>query len=210
MMTIFPARIFDPIANLAKQLHPKHWRELYRFFRNHQWERDDAGDLLISHARIHGEYETFAPDGLGSVVTSNLITTEGANHLLSSTIAGGTQYTTWYVAPFSGTDSPLDTWTASTFASVSTELSTSYSESTRVAFNEAAPSSKSTNNTSNPAVFTAATDSVTIWGIGLLSHSTKRSTSGVLLSAAKYGSARTLPTSGDTLGVKYTLTLANS
>jgi len=209
-MMITPARIFDPVANLAKQLHPRHWRELGRFFRNHQWERDDDGDLLISHARIHGEYESFAPDGLGVIVTSNLLSTEGCNHILSATIAGGTQYTTWYVAPFSGTDSPLDTWTAATFASASTELSTTYSESTRVAFQESAPATKSTNNTSNPAVFTAASDSVTIWGIGLLSHSTKRSTSGVLLSAAKYGSARTLPTTGDTLGVKYTLTLANS
>lgn len=210
MMKIFPTRISDPVANLVKQIHPKHWRELSRFFRNHKWERDDNGDLLISHARIHGEYETFAPDGLGVVRTCNLLTTEGINHMLSVAVAGGSQYTTWYIAPFSGTDTPLDTWTASSFATAATELSTAYSEATRVAFNESAPSSKSTNNTANPAVFTAASDSVTIWGVGLLSHSTKRSTSGVLLSAAKYSVARSLPTTGDTLGVKYTLSLGNS
>lgn len=191
-------------------LHPRHWRELGRFWRNHRWERNDDGEILISHARIGGVFECDAADGLGVVQTRNLITTEGCNYLLSAGIANGTQHTTFYVAPFSGNVAVADTLTAANFASTQTELTTQYSESTRVAFVESTPASKSTNNTANPATITAAVDSVTIWGLGLLSLSTKGGTTGVCLAAAKYSTARTLALTGDTLGIKYTLTLANS
>lgn len=209
MTSLQPIRIFDPLRNLVSQLTPKYWRELYRLYRNHQWERDDEGNLLISHAKIGGVYETFAPDGLGCVRTRNLITTEGANHMLSVAVGSGTQYSTWYIAPFSGNISVTDTLTAATFASATTELTTQYSEASRVAFTESVATSKSTNNMSNPATFTAGSDNVNIWGIGLLSTSAKGSTSGVLLSAAKYSTVRNLPLTGDTIAVKYTLSLSN-
>lgn len=187
----------------------RHWRELGRKFRNHQWERNDDGDLLISHAKISGVWESEAPDGMGRVVSHNLITTEGANAMLSVAVGGGTQYATWYIAPFSGNVSVTDAWTAANFAATATELTTQYSEGTRVAFSESVPASKSTNNTANPAVMTAATTNVNVWGLGLLSSSTKGATSGILLSAAKYPTVRTLPAIGDTLGLKYTLSLSN-
>lgn len=192
------------------RLAPKYWRELGRLFRNHQWERTDDGDLLIGRTLIGGVFECDALDGSGVIRTRNLITTEGCNYLLSAGIAGGTQYTTFYVAPFSGNVAVSDALTAANFSTTQTELSTQYSETTRVAFVESTPASKSTNNTASPATITAATDSVSIWGLGLLSTSTKSATTGVLLAAAKYSSARILSTSGDTLGIKYTLTLANS
>lgn len=192
------------------QLAPKYWRELGRLFRNHKWERNDDGEILISRTRIGGVFESVSPDGIGVVRTPNLVTTEGCNYLLSVGIAGGTQYGTFYVAPFSGNVAVTDALTAANFATTQTELSTQYSETTRVAFVESTPASKSTNNTANPATITAATDSVSIWGLGLLSTSTKSATTGVLLAAAKYSAARSLPTAADTLGIKYTLTLANS
>lgn len=198
------------LTSFFSQLKSRDWRNLGRLFRNHRWERDDDGDILIGHARIGGVFECEAPDGLGAIRTRNLLTTEGCNYLLSVGIANGTQYSTFYVAPFSGNVAVADTLTAANFASTQTELTTQYSESTRVAFVESTPASKSTNNTASPATVTAATDSVSIWGLGLLSLSTKGGTTGVLLAAAKYASVRTLPTTGDTLGIKYTLTLANS
>jgi len=198
------------MLSVLNALKPRHWRELYRHFRNFKYEYDDNNDLLISHTRISGVYEIEAPDGLGVTVASNLITTEGANYLLSCGVGGGAQFGTFYVAPFSGNVSIVDTLTAATFASATTELTTQYSEATRVAFVESVPASKSTNNTANPAVFTAATTNVSIWGVGLLSSATKGATAGVLLSAAKYGTVRSLPTAGDQLSAKYTLTLANS
>lgn len=195
---------------IIQALQPRHWRELYRHFRNFNYEVDDENNLLISHAKISGVYEIEAPDGLGVQRVANLLTTEGCNHLLSVGVAGGSQVGTWYIAPFSGNVTVADTWTAATFAATATEITTSYSESTRVAFVESTPASKSTNNSSNPAVFTSNTTNVLIWGIGLLSSSTKGSTSGTLLSAAKYSTVRSLPASGDQLSVAYTLTLANS
>lgn len=203
-------QIFNPAERIVSQLLPKHWKELYRLYRNHKWETDDDGNLLISHAKIGGVYETFAPDGLGCVQTSNLIVTEGANYLLSCGVGSGTQNTKFYIAPFAGNITVADTLTSATFSATTTELTTQYSESTRVEFVESAPASKSTNNIANPAVFTSAVDNVNIWGVGLLSSSTKGATSGVLLSAAKYSTVRNLPTTGDSLAVKYTLTLANS
>lgn len=196
-------------TNLIDKFSTKHLKELSRFFRNHKWEQDEEGSLFIAHAKISGTYETWAPDGLGWVKTPNLLTTEGCNYLLSAGIANGTRYTTFYVAPFSGNVTIADTWTAANFASNGTELTTQYSETTRPEYIESVPSSKSLNNTSNPAVITAAVDSVTVWGAGVLSSSTKGGTSGVLLSVVKYTAARTLPSTSDTLGIKYTLTLAN-
>mgnify|MGYP007071919878 CR=1 FL=1 len=74
MMNILNARTLNPIESLVNTLLPKHWRELYRLYRNHKWDINDEGDLLISHARISGRYETYAPDGLGCLQTSNLLT----------------------------------------------------------------------------------------------------------------------------------------
>lgn len=198
------------LSAFCASLAPRHFRNLGRLFRNHQWEQDDEGDLLIGHARISGKYETTV-NGKDPVVTSNLITTEGANYLIGVGISSGiTRYSTFYIAPFSGNVTVADTWTAANFASTTTELTTQYSESTRVEFVESAPASKSSSNIASPAVLTAATDNVTVYGVGLISTATKGATTGVLLSAAKYGSpGRLLSTTGDTLGVKYTLSLSN-
>ncbi len=182
-------------------------REFRRLFSNHRWDVSDDGDILIGGARIGGVFECEAPDGLGVIRTKNLITTEGGNYLLSAGIAGGTQYATFYVAPFSGAASVTGALTAANFASTQTEITTGYSEANRVAYVESVPSGMSLNNTSNPATVTAAIDNLVIRGVGLLSTATKGATTGVLLAAANYTTARTLPTTGDTLGVKYTLSL---
>lgn len=197
-------------VNLVGKVSSKCFSDWARLYRNRRWERNDDGDILVASVKLRGIYETWAPDGLGVVETPNLLTTEGCNYLLSAGIANGTRYTEFYVAPFSGNVTIADTWTAATFSSSGTELTTQYSEATRPAYTESVPSNKSTNNTSNPAVITAAVDNVTVWGVGILSSSTKGGTTGVLLSVAKYSAARTLPSTSDTLGIKYTLTLANA
>jgi len=203
-------RLSSSIQSVVAALHPRHWRELGRRFRNRRYEVTDDGEVLIAHARIGGLFSTRAPDGQGEVLTHNLLTTEGVNYLLACGLGGGVQMGAFYIAPFSGNVVVADTWTAATFASTATELITQYDEATRVTFVKSTPANKSTNNTANPAVFTSALDNVNIWGIGVLSTATKGATSGVLLSAAKYTTVRNLPTAGDSLAVKYTLTLTNS
>jgi hypothetical protein len=197
------------LTAFCASLAPKHFRNLARLYRNHQWDRDDEGQILIGHARIHG-VQSVSTDGETWRQRPNLWTTEGCNYLLSVGVAGGAQYTTFYLAPFSGNVTVADTWTAANFASTATELTTQYSEGTRVAFVESAPASKATSNNASPATFTAATTAVTIWGAGLLSTSTKGATSGVLLTAAKYATAEVLNAVGNTLAIKYELTLSNS
>lgn len=187
----------------------KHVRELARHFRNYNYERDDNGGVIIgAHARIAGLYETTTPDGVVTR-TPNLWTTEGLNYLLSAALANGTRYSAFYIAPFSGNVTLADTLTAATFASTVTELTTQYTNATRLEFVEAVPANKNINNNANPQIITTAVDSVTIWGLGLLSSSTKGSTSGVLASAAKYASAQSIPTAGGQLSVTYNATLSN-
>lgn len=189
----------------------RHWRELGRLWRNHRWEHDDHGDVLIGYAKIAGRFETYASDGGGWISGHNTITTEGCNYLLAVALGGGTQYTTFYIAPFGGNVAVTDALTAASFAATQTELTnTHYSETTRVAYVETVPANKAVNNTANPAAFTAATTDVYVYGMGLLSTSTKSATTGVLLAAANYSPARVLNSVADTLGIKYSLSLANS
>ena len=187
----------------------KHIRELARHFRNHNYEYDDDGGVIIGvHARMAGEYRTLSPEGIVTR-TPNLWTTEGLNYLLSAALANGTRYSAFYIAPFSGNVTLADTLTAATFASTVTELTTQYTNATRLEWVESVPAGKNINNDANPAIITTAVDSVTIWGLGLLSSSTKGSTSGVLTSATKYASAQSIPTAGGQLSVTYNATLSN-
>ena len=185
-------------------------REFSRLFRLYRYERTDQGDILFgeAHATLHGRYELV--DAQGQVLRSghNLITDQGANHILSAVLGGGTVYSAWYLAPFTTDVTPVVGWTAATFPATAGELTTQIAEATRPAYTEATPASRSTNNNDNPATITAAQDSVVIRGVGLLSHSTKGSTSGVLLSAYKYTAAYTLPTTGNTAGLKHIFTIS--
>lgn len=199
-------------------LQPRHWSELCRYFRNHKWEANDDGDILISHAKIGGVFHTTAEDGLGEVATHNKWTIEGLNYLLSlGVVSATTKLGTFYIAPFgaSGNVTVSETWkhgAAPIFASTAGEYTSEYSEANRVTFVPSTVASGSVNNTAGPAVITAATTNLSIWGVGLASIATKGSTSSshYLLAAASYTTARVLPSIGDTLGVKYTLSLANS
>lgn len=182
-------------------------RDFRRLIRNNHFEWDDHGGLLLSGAHFTNHIEHWAPDGQGWLSSGNLLTTEGKNHILDTVLHDGVKVGTWYIAPFSGNVSPAITWTAANFNANATELSTQYSETTRVEYVEGAASAGVTNNNANPAWITAAVANVSVWGIGVLSTNTKQGTTGVLLAAAKYGSVRTLAEIGDQLGLKYQLSL---
>lgn len=186
-------------------------RELARYLRNFQFEFDDQGRIVFSKAKLvcGGEYTHWAPDGKGFITDHNLLPTEGRNHLWSVVTNGGVANGVWYIAIYGANVAPAESWTAANFASNSTELTTQYTESTRVEFVDSTPASGSTNNTSNKAVFTSSTDNVNIYGAGLLSASAKGSTSGTLLSAAQFAAVRNLPTTGDTLSIDLTLSASN-
>lgn len=133
---------------------------------------------------------------------SNVVTDEGVNHILDVVLHGTTPVNPWYVGIFEGNYTPLITDTAATFPAAATE-STSYSEATRVEYNEAAAVAKVTSNSANKARFTM-TANKTIYGAFLASSSAKQGTTGTLLSAAKFSAPRVL-LANDLFDVTYTI-----
>ncbi len=195
------------LNSFLQGLKPNWLRELQRNIRNHRWEETDEG-LLIGSVGIRGDLDVFAPDGKGWIKERNLLTTEGKNHILSVVLSSTAKISTWYVAPASANTTYSATWTGANFAANATELTTDYSESTRVEYVEGTASGGAISNSASPAVFTsAAVSAVTIWGCGLASASTKGATIGTLLAASKYTTARTLAEAGDKLSVAWTITL---
>lgn len=181
------------------------WADLQRQIRNHRYEWNESGTLLVGGAGFQNVVSHRVDDGPWTS-DGNLATVEGKNHMLDVVLHGSSATGTWYVAPFSGNVTVSDTWTAATFTATATEV-TAYSESTRVAYVEAAASAGATTNAASPAVFTASSSPLTIWGLGLLSVSTKSSASGVLLFASKWTAAETLNNTGSQLSARWAIDL---
>lgn len=142
----------------------------------------------------------------------NMVVNEGLNHILNVVLHGTTAITTWYVGVFSGNYVPLATVTAATITAASTEF-TSYSQATRVEWDEADAGSTAqsiTNGTgagANKATF-SITGSGTLYGMFLASASAKSATTGTLFSAARFSAAKVVE-NGDTLLVTYTVQAAS-
>lgn len=182
-------------------------RELLRQLANHQYEVTPSGIYFEKTQALIGGTVGHLLNGRDYRLDDNTWTTEGLNYLLDTGFNRSSAATAFYVAPFSGNVTPASTLTAATFTSTLTEA-TGYAESARPEYTEAAAASGSTNNTSSRAEITANA-TITVWGCGLLSVSTKSSTSGVCLAAAKFSASRSL-VSGDVLAFDYTLTITPS
>lgn len=191
----------------------KHSREFATALRNHQYEKTEGGEIFFPKqgAIVSGVY-THNVNGLDERSDSNIVVTEGMNHMLDVVLHGTTAVATWYFGLFSANYTPVATLTAATFASTTTEINSAtegYGTS-RIAFVEAAASAGSINNTASKAAFTFVTaTSKTVWGAGLLSSSTGGGTAGTLLSAAQFSAARTLYNT-DVFNLGYTLTLTST
>ena len=146
-------------------------------------------------------------DVLHRDISSNIVTTEGLNYLLSVGLAGGSQVSPWYIGLFEGNYTPVPGLTAATFTAAATEC-TAYDEAARVAYVEGTPSGGVIDNSASRAVFTMNATK-TVYGGALLSVSTKSSTSGTCLAAARFSSSRAV-VDDDELSVRYSLTLTSS
>lgn len=131
----------------------------------------------------------------------NLVVNEGLNHILDVVFHGSTQVGTWYCGVFEGNYTPVATVTAATITAASTEC-TAYAASTRVEWVEAAASSQSITNSASRASF-VFNATKTIYGAFLVSASAKSATTGTLLSAARFSSAKSVE-STDELLLTYT------
>jgi hypothetical protein len=138
----------------------------------------------------------------------NLVTTEGANHVLGGTFKSVTQITGWYVG-LKGSGTPV---IADTMGSHSTwgEL-TPYSQSTRQTLTLGSITGTTTStcdNSSSKATF-SINGTATIVGAFLSSSDSKGSSGGSLYGVVDFASSRAV-ISGDTLEVTVTLTAATA
>lgn len=191
----------------------KHRGEILRALANNKFEITDEGGILLQagiNAMPMGVFDVEhrrKGDLIARVAGSNIIPTEGLNHILNTILHGGTQVTTWYVALFEGNVTPGASLTAATYTATTTEC-TAYDETTRVEYAEGAASGGVLDNASNRAIFTMNATK-TVYGGALLSASAKSSTSGTLLAAARFSTSRSV-VDDDELSVRYTLTLTSS
>lgn len=191
----------------------KHRGEILRALAHCKFEPTGDGGILIGagiNAIPMGVFDVEhrrEGDLLARVAGSNIIPTEGLNHILSAVVAGGSQVLTWYMALFEGNVTPGATMTAANFTSTATEC-TAYAETTRVAYQEGTPTGGVVDNASNRALFTMNATK-TVYGGALLSASAKSATTGVLLAAARFATPRNV-VADDELSVRYTLTLTSA
>lgn len=154
-------------------------------------------EILDKDGNVKYPYEEF----------ENIVVNEGLDHILNTVLHNGTQVSTWYVGLFKGNYTPLATDTAANITSNATEA-TEYDETTRVEYNEAASSSQSVTNSANKATFTM-NSSITVYGAFLVSTSTKSGTTGTLLAASRFTSARSVVAT-DQILLTYTFSAADA
>jgi hypothetical protein len=191
----------------------KHRAEFARYMANKQYEVSDEGIYFPKAGAVAKGVYTHDVNGSDVRIDSNLVTTEGFNHILDVVLHDASKISTWYFAMFTGNVTPLVTWTAANFTANATELTSNtegYSESVRQTFVESAASAGAINNTASKAAFTIATaTSVIVRGAALVSSNTKGGTTGTLYSAADFSAPGDRSVvNGDTLTVTYTLSLA--
>lgn len=172
----------------------KHAREFKGYINKYQYEVSDQGILFPkASAMVFGEY-IHSVNGEDERTDSNLLPTEGLNHLLDVALVAATPNTVWYLALFSGSYTVVAGLTAATFTSAATEITSNtegYSETTRPTWTPGVVASGAVDNTAAKADFTIATaTSVTIRGAALLSSNVKGGTSGKIMSAARFSSDR--------------------
>lgn len=131
-------------------------------------------------------------------VVKNLIPIEGLNHIGDVALNGATQITTWYVGLFEGAYTPTPSDVMATFPTAATEC-TAYTGD-RKALDLAAFSGGAADNQANRAEFVGTTDGKLVQGGFVSSSPTKGATTGVLISAVRFPSPKTLD-NGTTLRV---------
>jgi hypothetical protein len=125
-----------------------------------------------------------------SEVVKNLIPLEGINHALSVLLLGASQVTDWYIGVYENAYTPQPDDDAATFPGTAGEVTT-YAGSTRVLFEPGAADTGVIDNSANKAEFTFNATK-TIAGGFIASASGKGAASGVLLSAVRFSSPKSV------------------
>lgn len=180
---------------------------LLRSLRNHRYEETPDGFFLPKERVLVRGLFVHSLNGGEPEYDTNLVVTEGRNHMLNVVLSGASQVATWYVALFASNVTPQATWTAANFVANATEF-TAYDEATRPEYVETAASAGAINNYSNKAAFTVNA-SGTVYGGAILSSSVKSGSSGVLLASARFTNSRAVE-DDDLLQIGYQLSLTST
>lgn len=190
----------------------KYEKDIARFIRNGDFEETPEGLLIHSSILGRGRY-VHSVNGQDERIDYNLIPAEGIAHVLNTIWGAESKVATWYVALFSGNVTPASTWTAANFTSNATEITSlteGYSQATRPEFVDAAASGGVIGNLASRAVFSIVCSStLNIYGAALLSSNVRGGTSGILSSASRYATVRTVA-NGDSYEVGYEVELTDS
>jgi len=195
------------------KLAAKHYPELTRCILQHGTQRTDQGvlikgaEVMASGLYIHGV------NGGDWQEDPNLVTEEGLYYLLNAAFNQATRPTDFYIALFSGAVTPQPSWNAANFSATASEITSAtdgYSESTRPKWTKATAANLRVDNFADKSRFTFTTSTATpvkVEGAALLSASTKGSTDGLLVSAARFSAPRELHGT-DTFDIGYGIALA--
>jgi len=163
-------------------------------------------------ASVKGRWNITVHDDKGNMVhedvIDNLVVDEGLNEILSSTLAGGTQTTTWYIGLTDSTPTAAAGDTMGSHAGWA-EV-TGYDESARQTWTAGSVSGQSVDNSGSTATFTISSNSTTIGGAFLVSDSTKGGTAGTLYSIGAFSGGDVTLSSGSTLDVTATFTTSSA
>jgi hypothetical protein len=179
--------------------------------RNMKPQQDTLQALLAAKCRIGFRYkfEHYRNGELiGEEIVDNIIPDEGITYLLNAGLNAGSQLSSWFVGIYEGNYTPVAEDTAATFPGSSTEITTAYSEATRVALVPDDIEEGLWSNAGTPAEFTF-TAPKTVRGGFISSSGTKGGVTGVLLSAVKAGTARDVIV-GDVLKVSTGIVLTST
>lgn len=140
-------------------------------------------------------------------VVHNLMPVEGLNHMLGVTLKSAAQVATWYAGLYEGNYTPVPGDAALGFPTSATET-TAYAEATRRALVLGSVAAGAVDNAASRAEFTLNANK-TIYGGFVSSAAAKSATSGVLLSAVKFSSPKSLE-SGEILRLTAGITITSS
>lgn len=184
-------------------------KELARNIRNHAYEETESGMLFPKAKLAFENYFTLGVNDADFENFPNLMVDEFRTAALDILFNEATQPTAFYLAPYAGNVTPTSGWTAANFAANATEF-TNYTESTRQAWDTAAAANFETTS-STFSIFTVDNGAQdTIWGVGVLTVSSKSGTTGLLVAANKGANARSGLVETDKVNIGYTVSLVDA
>ncbi|WP_111894262.1 hypothetical protein [Acinetobacter sp. MB5] len=185
-------------------------KELQRSLDREQYDITEDGLYFPRQGVIaKGKYYDRINDGEWSC-TDNLVVSEGLTHMLSVALGSTAKPAGYYLALFSGATAPAANWTAATFPSVAqeiTSLTEGYADATRPVWTPGAAANGSISNSVAASLTITTATTLNVTGLALLTNSTRGGTSGVLVSATKFASARSFQ-NGDVYQIGYELDLS--